>query len=301
MKRARYILMIIFCCHFLLGVAQSGATIKTSVDKYTIFLGEPLQLTITISYPQQEGHLFTFPDTIPHFEFLEKPVVDSVFENGKISLKTVYYLTSFNSGRWVIPSYKLTGSIISDTIPIDIVFSDFDPQQEYHDIKDILEVKPVAKNDFWWYMIGGLLVLALLVYYFLRRKKMMQVVGNDNISTNPYEDAIKQLRLLKQSTVSSKIYHAKLTEIFRIYVSRKKGICSLQKTTNDLVLQLQELKWQPGQFEKLSQALRLSDFVKFAKYNPTNDDNENCFDTIYNTIRIMEQADVNQTIQDNTD
>jgi hypothetical protein len=63
--------MIIFLCHYHSGVAQSGATIKTSVDKYKIFLGEPLKLTITISYPQQDGHLFTFPDTIPHFEFLK--------------------------------------------------------------------------------------------------------------------------------------------------------------------------------------------------------------------------------------
>jgi hypothetical protein len=89
--------MIIFLCHYHSGVAQSGATIKTSVDKYKIFLGEPLKLTITISYPQQDGHLFTFPDTIPHFEFL-KTGGDSVFEKGIISLKSTYNLISSTQG-----------------------------------------------------------------------------------------------------------------------------------------------------------------------------------------------------------
>ncbi|HEY6064151.1 MAG TPA: hypothetical protein VIV35_11110, partial [Chitinophagaceae bacterium] len=83
----------------------------------------------------------------------------------------------------------------------------------------------------------------------------------------------------------------RLTDIFRLYIFRKKGILSLQKTTADLILQLRDLPFSKEQFDKLSQALRLSDFVKFAKYVPAADDNRNCFEEIRNSIMTIEKTE----------
>jgi hypothetical protein len=68
---------------------------------------------------------------------------------------------------------------------------------------------------------------------------------------------------------------------------------SLQKTTADLILQLRDLHFSKEQFDKLSQALRLSDFVKFAKYVPTKDDDRNCFEEIKNSIMTIEKSESN--------
>jgi hypothetical protein len=36
--------------------------------------------------------------------------------------------------------------------------------------------------------------------------------------------------------------------------------------------------------------LRLSDFVKFAKYDPADEDNIECFKTIFESIKLFEQS-----------
>ena len=43
-----------------------------------------------------------------------------------------------------------------------------------------------------------------------------------------------------------------------------------------------------GKFDKLSQALRLSDFVKFAKYIPEEGDKQTSYSDILNSIKLIE-------------
>jgi hypothetical protein len=65
---------------------------------------------------------------------------------------------------------------------------------------------------------------------------------------------------------------------------------SLQKTTDDLILQIKSIGLSAGEYTQLSQALRLSDFVKFAKFNPTETDNASTFDSIKNSIEMIEKT-----------
>jgi len=271
--------------------AQDGSTIKASVDKNKILIGEPLQLTVEAYYPAGSNRLETI-DTIEHFELLETPVTDSSEEGGGLRIKAIYKLTSFDSGHWVIPSFSISETIKTDTIPIDIVFSDFDPNQEYHDIKDIVEVKvPEKKNEWWWYAISGALLLALIIW-LLKKKKPLPVAAPKAISgINPYEEAMQQLELLNRDKPAAKLYHSRLADIFRLYIFRKKGVLSLQKTTDDLVIQLKGLGLEKEQFDKLSQALRLGDFVKFAKYLPAEEDDQRSFQEIRNAIITIEKME----------
>jgi hypothetical protein len=123
------------------------------------------------------------------------------------------------------------------------------------------------------------------------RKKKPVAVTLPKVEIDPFEEAMQQLESLQKDKPDAKKYHSKLTDIFRVYVFRKKGILSLQKTTADLMLKLRDLNFTKEQFDKLSQALRLSDFVKFAKYVPTNDDDRNCFEEIKKSILTIEKSE----------
>jgi hypothetical protein len=270
--------------------AQGGATIKATVDKNKIFIGEPLLLTIETKHSAGSVISFVKIDSIYHFEFLQKPVIDSASENGNTTIKGIYKITSFDSGHWVIPSFILSPAVKTDTIPVDVVFSDFDPKQDYHDIKDIIEVIPAKKKQWWWYIAGFAILLAAVVVYLLRKKKSA-LHHVPEVMIDPYGEAMKELEKLQRDKPEAKKYHSKLTDIFRLYIFRKKGILSLQKTTADLVLQLRDLNFNKEQFDKLSQALRLSDFVKFARYVPTGDDDRNCFEEIKKSIMTLEQLE----------
>lgn len=270
--------------------AQNRSTIKTTVDKNKILIGEPIRLTIETYFSPESVKKIIVIDSIPHFEFLEKPVIDTIDEKGGMDIRSIYKITSFDSGHWVIPSIVLSNGIKTDAIPIDVVFSDFDPNQDYHDIKDIIEVVPQKKKSWWWIIAGAIILLLALAFYFQRKKKIVPVPAAA-IVIDPYKEAMQQLELLQKEKPASKIFHTRLIDILRLYVFRKKKILSLQKTTADLVLQLKELNFDKEQFDKLSQTLQLSDFVKFAKYSPSSEDDENCFNEIRNTILSIEKSE----------
>lgn len=270
-------------------IAQPGTTIRASVDKSRILIGEPLQLIVEVQVPDNEAIRFISIDSIEHFELVDKPVIDTANTSSGTSIKGIYKITSFDSGHWVIPAFVLSGAIKTDTIPVDVVFSDFNREQDYHDIKDIIEVTPAKKKEWWWYAIGGGLLLLLLLALLLRKKRPPDVTTTPVSVMNPYEEAMKSLQLLKGNTTDAKEYHTSLADIFRLYIFRKKGILSLQETTDDLVIQLKALAIEKKDYDQLVQSLRLGDFVKFAKYVPAEEDNRLVFEAVKRSIEEVER------------
>jgi hypothetical protein len=295
MKFRQFIFSFFFLFSGLVSNAQGGTTIKATVDKNKILIGEPVQLTIEVYLSPESVKKSIAIDSIYHFEMLQKPVIDTMDTKGGLNLRYTYKITSFDSGHWVIPSIVISPAIKTDTIPVDVVFSEFDPNQDYHDIKDIIEIAPPKKKPWWWIIAGGILFLTAVAYYLLRKKKIVPVPVAA-VVVDPYKEAILQLELLQKEKPLPKIFHTRLIDLFRLYVFRKKGISSLQKTTADLVLQLKNLNFTKEHFEKLFQALRLSDFVKFAKYIPTEADDMNSFNEIKSSIMTIEKSEANSSL-----
>lgn len=273
--------------------AQTGIKLSATVDKSRVLIGEHIELTLTADIPENEPISFFAIDTIDHFEFLEKQKIDSVNTSTGTILTQVIRITSFDSGHWVIPSFYLADSSRTDSIPMDVVFTpDFDPNKAYHDIKDVMDVKVEEKQPWWgWYAIGGGILLLLLVIYFLFRKKKKPVVAKPQVVIDPYQDAMTQLEQAQKNKSNSKQYYTALVDIFRQYIYRKKGIQSQQKTTDDLIIQVHNINLNKEDFDRLAQALRLSDFVKFAKYQPGNEDDINMLETISNSIKTIEKSE----------
>lgn len=279
----------IFLCAAISTEAQNIFTVNATVDKNRILIGEPVRLTVETNVPGNEEIRFFTIDSIPHFEFLQKGKIDTINTDNGTRLIQVITITSFDSGHWVIPSFALAESLKTDTIPVDVIFSPFNPEQPYHDIKDILEVKQATnKQKWWWYAAGAGIILALLIIYFLSRKKP-KLIETPIAIINPYEEAMRQITAIEKNKPEAKQFYSSLTDIFRVYVYRKKGILSLQKTVDDLVLQLRSLKMNKENFDQLSQALRISDFVKFAKYIPNTEDDTMILNAVKKSIQEIEQ------------
>lgn len=283
----RSIFINIFLFALLLSHAQNRITVKVSVDKNRILLGEHFELTLQVTSPLKETAHFWSVDNIPHFEIVSKEKIDTSNADKTITLKQIIQLTSFDSGHWFIPSFYLEKRIRTDSIPVDVVFSDFDSKQPYHDIKDIIEVNSKEKNTWWLYLVLGGVVLLAGVIILLRRKKKTVVSMAEVV--DPFKEAMLQLEKLQKEDLSAHKFYTKLVNIFRLYIFRRKGIHSLQQTTDDLIIQLRNINMNKEQFEKLFEALRLSDAVKFAKYIPGQEDNRIVFETVKKTIQAIEQ------------
>jgi hypothetical protein len=273
--------------------AQHKIIIKATVDKNNIVIGEQIHFNLEANFPPHEPIRFFSFDTIPHFEILERKKIDTIDNDEGIRLSQSLTLTSFDSGHFVIPSLELSGdtSMLSDTIPVNISFSPFDPKQDYHDIKDVIDVKAEKpkKNDWYWYVAASVFLVAAIIY-LLARKKKKTIVQAPPI--DPFTEAKQELEKLRRENPAGKLFYTRLVDIFRIYVLRRKGIESLQKTTDDLVVQLKSLKLPVDDFNRLAQALRMSDFVKFAKYEPGDTDKQESFDIVKKSIENIQKQTI---------
>lgn len=285
--KAALFFFFFFC--FVFCFSQTPVKVKANIDRNSILIGERIRLTLEADIPENQPIRFFTIDTIDHFEFLERGKIDTINTISGTMLRQQLLLTSFDSGIWVIPSYALDrqNEIKTDSFIINVGFTPFDTAQAYHDIKDIIGVEVEKKKEnYWLYVAAGAVFILVMVYLLTRRKKPKATVEK---IVDPFEEAMQQLDALQKQNLPIKEYYTRLTEIFRTYMTKKKNISSLQKTTDELVTQLRTLHMDPEDYQKLANVLRLCDFVKFAKYQPGTEDARIALSLIKNSIQSIEK------------
>ena len=120
-------------------------TVRIVADRTRILIGEPVKLTLEADIPENEPIRFFQPDSIPHFEILRRDKTDTVNTSKGTVLKGAIYITSFDSGRWVIPPILLRDTIYTDSLTIDVGHTPFDVSKPYNDIKEIIDAE--AKKE----------------------------------------------------------------------------------------------------------------------------------------------------------
>ena len=78
-----------------------------------------------------------------------------------------------------------------------------------------------------------------------------------------------------------------MNDIMRRFIARQIGFVTMEKTSGEILMQLKEINFPTDAFMALAQTLRMGDAVKFAKYMPSHEDNEQNFDTIRNSIELL--------------
>jgi len=239
------------------------------------------------------------PDSIPHFEFIEKGKVDSAERDGLKTFRQQLTVTSFDSGAVVFPPIALlvnNKKYHSDSISISVGFHPFDPKQDYHDIRDIIQIENPYIVYVKWGIIGLTALSVFLFIYFTSLKIPEEKQPRKSVpKLTPFEEAMKALQELKKQNLpesgQAKLFYTRLNDILRWFVLRKLQILSMEKTNEELILQLRQMHMAPEQFSKLAEALRMSDFVKFAKYLPGNSDNERNYEVIESSVHILNEMD----------
>ena len=294
--------VVISCLAFLLSAAQP--VVKTIIDKNEILIGQQFTVKVQAGFSGDDYYIkwISIPDSIQHFELVEKSKIDSVFTHQKLSgLSQTFTLTSFDSGKWTFPSFNInfspvkddtTLNIFTDSLPITVSYSVADTTSTLKDIKAIREVE--VFNPLWYWVAGLLLLLLivlLIVWWYRRRKKK----PSDQVlisKLSPYEEAMQELGKLKGFNLSVpkevQQYHNRLIEIFRQYLSRKENTDYLNKTTSDILINLKNNYLDKEVVSKSATALRFSNAVKFAKYIPPVADSEANQQIIKDTIHLIE-------------
>ncbi len=123
---------------FVVHICNAQTTVvRATVDRNNILIGEQINLVLEAEIPENEPISFFTVDSIDHFEFLQKGKIDTVNTSKGTELKQLFRLTSFDSGRWVIPAYSLahSESLRTDSIVVNVGFLAMDTTKDYNDIK----------------------------------------------------------------------------------------------------------------------------------------------------------------------
>ena len=109
---------------------------------------------------------------------------------------------------------------------------------------------------------------------------------------SPLEEAMQSLEALQKEQLQQKgqikQYYTRLNDILRWYVTRRFNFSSLEKTNDEIILQLRQTRLPQDEYTALAQALRMADFVKFAKYTPPEAEQQESFQIIKRSIARMD-------------
>jgi len=303
-------LIYITCMLILLGGAatsraQEIPTAKASVDKNQILIGEPIRFSIDVKSPMVSQNQLPQFDSIPHFETIEKGSRDSLISASGASYHLEWKLTSFDSGTWVIPAFSIDiGKQVykTDSIAIEVSYGTVDTSKDYHDIKSIIDIEnPDVKYIPW--IVGTITLVALVLFiWFFRHPFTKEQIAESPVSSRitPLDEALSSLdqlnKMIRDDPSSVKKYYSGMNDTLRVYLNRQLGLVTMEKTSEEVIIALSNLKMDREDFSKLASALRMGDFVKFAKYVPGPNENESNLDVIRSSIlkiNEIENKDVN--------
>ena len=272
---------IIYIIFFICGISFAQNPIEMVVDTTNIRIGE--QIEYKISVDKQEN--VVFPKLV--LDSLKKVEVVEEFKIDTTETKYIkkYLLTSFDSGRYVIPQQNILinkKKFLTDSLLIDVATVKVDTlKQNLYEIKGIKN-QPIVFDDFKSYIwiVLAIIALILLYYYFIFRKKKEKIAEENRIP--PYELAMQRLgeldgkQLWQQDKI--KLYYIELTDIIRTYLERELNIPALESTTDELMETIRDfnkiktLDLKKETVINLQKLLKEADLVKFAKHKPLSDE-----------------------------
>ena len=284
-------LLITFLFSITYSFGQSP-TVKTTVDKTDILIGQQIHYRVETSMPDNTYRLgwFSVPDSFGNFVTIFRDKIDSTYSNGNLNFSQQIIITSFDSGRQVIPPLPLSVStlagdssftVFTDSIPINVTYSPADSTLPFHDIKNIIEVKKIFQWWIWALIAAVAILLIVLIIYFIKKSKKKKDTEIFESKVSPYDEAMQLLdELQKENLIEKneiKEYHTRLSDIFKRYLSRKTNTYQMHLITDELLIELNEMDLSREKISDFANCLKMGNAVKFARYIPPVFENEKCF------------------------
>lgn len=283
----RPVLTLLLC---MLASAARPQQVFLQADTLVMRIGEHVGLSLGITLPNGGGEVEwpALGDTLaPHVELLRQEPVDTLTAtDGAVQLVQRLLVTSFDTGFWAIPpmQFTLNGTAL-ETAPllIDVRGVQVDPGGTIRDISPLFE--PPFDLVWWlrkhwlWFATGAMVLMAVVMLMRKWRRRPMSAPATVPMVTGPvHERFLKQLdevegqRLWQQG--EHKAFHSRITDIVRGYLEERFKVPALERTTDDLLLELRASPIAPDLQQQLANMLRLADLVKFAKAVPSATENE---------------------------
>lgn len=301
MKKLCFILLS--CMMSFLGIrceAQvSSLKGRTSAD--TIIVGQPFDYQLSLTIPKDYFVEWKqFGDTLG--KSIDVLGIDdikttSINNSDNVLMTQNLTLTSFDTGYVYVPEIAITYSrnlqdstrytLRTDEKELYVTTIAVDTTLAFRPIKGIIHQGITAKEVFPWCIIAIIIAgLVYLIIYLKNHRKPMDIVVEEK--KKPTIPAIitarAKLAEIKNNefwnTAKTKDYYTDLTDIAREYLEGQFEIDAVEMTTDEIMQEVNKLNINNFTKSKLHDSLTIADMVKFAKANPSTEQNKQTFSDI---------------------
>jgi hypothetical protein len=295
-----FLLLIIF---YSTTSALKAQMVKAEVDRDKILIGEQIKLKLTVQTDRPVGTWFQFPDSINHIEVVKRSKIDTLLNGRYTSYIQTINITSFDSGTWQFPALSIatisqsTGPIIINVLPVDV-----SKLEDYHDIKEIEEVKQENDPVIIAIIVSLTLIsIAIVIWLITKKKKLITEVPVLKSNVSPLQWALTELDKLQQQALYKnnrvKKHYSEVTNISKKFFHLLLQQQSMHQTTDEWMLYLKSIPVDGESKTSFLQLLRLADAVKFAKYHPPMEENEQSIETTKIMLRQVAEWQQNSHVK----
>lgn len=285
--------------------------VRASLSTDSIMLGDRFQLSVEVDKDMMQVVEFPAFDNgrlADSIEIVSEGPVDTLSREGRrVKIKRDYVLTCFEPaiyrmGRFPVlyVDKNLVDTLWSaDSLLLTVHTFEIDTTtQQIHDIKPPIAA-PLRFGEISGYLLRillGLIVLATIAYVIIRRLQRKPLLGGGSAPDDPpHVAAIKSLEKLHAQKLwqsgKQKQYYTRLTDILREYMQRRYGFRAMEYTSAEILSKLRSEDLPERARARVESLLPLSDFVKFAKYQPEAQQNEDAYQDAYYFVEETKQTE----------
>lgn len=309
MNKRTIIILFSFILFIANAFSQGSIAVNSTVDRDRILIGDVITYSLIVERDADvEVVMPSLAQNLGMFEIRDYKVLDPKKVDGKTVEQTDYSISTFDTGEYVIPELEINYRVEGDsawqvikTEPIDIFVESLNPDEA----GDIRDIKPpmTPPRDYTmiiWMVVFAVLILAAIlfaIYYIKRVREGKSIIPKRSTPPRPaHEIAFEELNALKQANLIKhgqiKEYYTAVSDILRRYIQNRYFILAMEKTTTELLTDMNEQGLDGNQNNMVRDVLTRSDFVKFAKFIPPAEQHDEtwqiAFDYVENTKLVFE-------------
>jgi flagellar basal body-associated protein FliL len=259
----------------------SQKVVDTKIDVTKNKIGAQFNLTLTANVDTLSKVTFPRAKNFGQMEVIRDFVIDTIQKGGRYELVKKYGLAQFDSGKFYIPSLKVTinkKEFQTDSLLVEVSNVEVDTlKQKMFDIKPIAEAE--SSSAWIWKLLLILLLIAgigTFIYWFIKKRQRKSIEAE--VYKTPIEKATNLLNILEKKELwqkgEIKSYYSELTDIARNFIEEAIEIPAMESTTSELIEGLKKaslkkkIALSEETLENLERVLKQADLVKFAKSKP---------------------------------
>ena len=224
-----------------------------------------------------------------------------------LDLKGSVVITSFEEGLYELPQIAVqrlspdgvTDTLVFDPVRLEVKTMPVDTATFVpHDIKGqirypvtLMEIVPWI-GLFW--AVAVLVILAVCLFMMYRRS-----TDPENVRRDPaHIVALRRLDRYRGTGMwapeKQKAFYSGVTDTLREYMSERFDVSAMEMTTAEIFEQLKEKEMPEGLRKEVRELFDRADFVKFAKYVASDDDNASALPVAVRFVTETYQAEVEE-------